>query len=138
MKRFLERQNSIIVLLLGIIIIKIGVSCSENQYEKAVIGNYRVFKSDPIDSIASSELPILSLYSNKEFLLKVKEAKIVGKWKAFDSGEHIIIQFIFSSTNISDATVGGEELNIINIYNSRDFKCPKLKSFSFIKVYDLK
>ena len=133
MKWFLEIKKSIIIIVFGILIIKTGISCSENEYEKAVKGNYKVFEYEPMDSMDKSDIPLLSLFSNKEFVLKFKETKITGKWDAFDNGDHTYIKFHFGSYD-SDATVEGKSLNIIHIYNPVHFECPKLNNFSFIRI----
>jgi hypothetical protein len=86
-----------------------------------------------IDSKLETESPILILKSDNSFQMIFKQTNIDGKWKAGEDGDRTWIKFYFDSKE-SDGTLGGDSLNIIEIWNPKDFKLMNFISCFFIRI----
>jgi hypothetical protein len=109
-------------------------SC-RNSYEDKIVGKYRISQSFG-DSLQGGSSFTLDLLGNKSFVVKFEDQKSQGKWKAADDGDRTWVRFSFDNGSISDAQVGGPNLDTIDIWNPRDFMLPQLKSLSLYRVFN--
>ena len=76
-----KKKIRTIIIVSGILLLLCYRACNSLNYsEDNMVGNYKVCDYKLNDSTAPYDLPTLSLYSNKRFLLKYKNKKIEGTW----------------------------------------------------------
>ena len=115
----------------AILLVCFTINSCMNKYEHTMIGYYKVYKFEILDSSKKIDLPNLVLNEDKSFILTFTDKKITGKWKANDYGDWIVIDFLFDNQH-AQGIVLGQNYDIIE--NLLDFDIGNIKSFSFKRV----
>lgn len=132
MQKLLRILTSFLVV---IIVIALIFSC-KNRYEKAVSGEYEVYEyksRDTLSPMFSIGRSRLTLKGDNTFLFSIEDKVLKGKWSADDDGDRTLITFYMGSMS-SNGVIGGDSLNIIEIWNPQDFGCPLIKSLVYKRI----
>ena len=107
-------------------------SC-RNSYEDKLVGKYRIADFSP-DSLQDKSSFTLDLLKDNSFILNFRQTKLQGKWHAGDDGDRTWLRFFFTNGSTSDAQVGGDNYEIIMIWNPRDLLLPQLQKLTLNRV----
>lgn len=75
------------------------------------------------------------LNPNMKYLFKKGNVSIVGRWSAYDNGDHTVLELTLPDGSTSDNFVGGGKRNSsIELLNTRDFNFTGYSSVIFYEV----
>ena len=120
--------------IIYVFLILLASSCL-NEYEKKIIGEYRVSSYKLGKSITEKELPKLVLKNDRTFLMKNDNHIIKGDWKADDYGDFTDLELFVNHKNYAQADLSGKYLETIRFlnFNEKLFDNP-FSEISFIRV----
>jgi hypothetical protein len=106
-----------------------------NDYEKEVVGEYKVYEYETLDgqALSENELPFLTLKSDKTFIIKCKSDDLEGSWEINDYGDFTLFEMFIKRENyVQSRTFIGNIISFEN-FQKKIFKS-RFSKISFIKT----
>lgn len=105
------------------------LSCNTN-YNEILIGKYKVYDQESKKIVEGDLSPTLTLLKNNEFRFVAKDTIIKGTWNSKEGGDWYLVTF----DGLTDASLGGEKYELINIWNPNSFGFPKSSELVFKRI----
>lgn len=106
-----------------------------NDYEKEVIGEYKVYEYETLNGqpLSENELPFFTLKNNKTFLIRYKNDDIEGSWEINDYGDFTLFEMFVNRTNFVQSRTFTNDIIDFENFQRKIFK-GRFSKISFIKV----